>query len=401
MHKLSSTVGIKVLFVALYITANIWGTSTIIDNNILIADHAGWPAPKYEQIYLALMLIISSYFLILFIGNGKKENEPKLSIKLYSKALSVTILCIQAAFIIFVYIYSAAKAGDTEKAGGLLRFLFYLINPDMLFLIYYAATMYSKDKIPYRLANLIIFFLSNLARGWIGQIFFIVFFSAISWAQSPSKKLTKIKIFGLTIIAATLFAFFSFLLYIKIALRDGSDAIINLIQNLNYVDVFSSFFETLFSRLQLISTVLFQVTHKEELTEFIERGIVGNFYTDGLPQQTIYNIIGVFPGENLNLFLWKNYIPGYFFESQTTVQPGLVGWLYILPYYWILPFFIYIYFLVFFSSKLIKVIGGNGLRHLSWFAILIFLIPGWLGAYVSLMWSIFIFIGIVFFIRKN
>ncbi len=398
---LFSSIGVKILFVTLYIISNIWGAITIINQNRLIADHAGWPTPTAGQVYPALMLIITSYLFILFIGKEKSENKQKLTLKLYNKKLSVIIFFIQVIFFVFILIFSAAKAGDTEKSGGVLRFLFYIINSDMLFLIYYAATMYSKDKISYRSANLMLFFVSNLTRGWIGQILFIVFISAISWIESSDRKLTKIKMFFLTIFSSLLFIVFSLLMYIKVAMREGFDAILSLVENLNYIDVFSAFFDTLFSRIQLISTVLFQISHKDELTKFIKNGTVGNFYTDGLPQQTIYNIVGIFPGENLNLFLWKNYIPGYFFDSQTTVQPGLIGWFYILPYYWIVPFIAYILFLVFLNFKLIKIIGGNGLRHLSWFAILIFLIPSWIGAYISFIWSIWVFMGIIFIAQRN
>jgi hypothetical protein len=401
MRKLLSSGGVKFLFVVLYIASNVWGALTILGNNRLIADHAGWPAPNAEQIFSALILIVGIYLLMLFVGNEKKEIELRKKNRLYGRVLARIIFSIQALFIVFIFVYSAARAGDIEKAGGVFRFLFYVINPDMLFLIYYAATMYAKVKIPHRISNLVLFFVSNLMRGWIGPILFIGFISAISWVQSPSRKVTTAKIFVFTISASVLFVIFSFFLYVKIALRGGFDAVFNLIADSNYIDVLSGFFEILFSRLQLISSVLFQITHKEELNRFIENGVVGNFYTEGLPQQTMFNIFGIFPGENLNLFLWKNYIPGYFFESQTTIQAGLAGWLYIISYYWILPFIAYILFLVFVNLKLINFFGGNGLRHLSWFAVLVFLIPGWFGAYISFIWSLFIFILITVLIQNK
>jgi len=260
--------------------------------------------------------------------------------------------------------------------------------------------MYAKDKIPFRNSNLILFFISNLTRGWIGQILFIVFIGTIAWGHRTNVKLTLKKAFILSIIAPFLFIISSFLMYIKLALRLGRDAVIDLMQSISYTEVFSSFFETLLSRLQLISTVLFQLYHKNELTQFIENGTVGNFYTDGLPQQTIFKILDVVPGENLNLFLWKHYMAENIFEIQTTFQPGLVGWLYLLPYYWILPFVAYIVFLVLLNFKLIGFIGGNGLRHLSWFAMLIFLIPSWLGAYISFIFALCIFVGILLIISR-
>lgn len=401
MQKLRSIGGVKFMFVALYILANVWGALTILSENRLIADHAGWPAPNPEQIFLALSLIVGIYFIILFSGKSRKEIHLKQKSKLYGKALAIVIFSIQAMYIGFIFTYSAAKAGDIEKAGGIFRFLFYIVNPDMLFLIYYSVTMYAKDKLPYRTTNLVLFLISNLMRGWIGPILFIGFISAISWAESPAKKITTLKIFVFTILLPIIFIIASYFLYVKLALREGFDAVSKLIADTSYFNILSSFTEILLSRLQLISSVLFQVTHQNELNKFIENGLVGNFYTEGLPQQTIFNIFGIFPGENLNLFLWKNYIPGSFFEFQTTVQPGLAGWFYILSYYWILPFILYILFLIFINFKLINFFGGNGLRHLSWFAVLVFLIPGWFGAYISFLWSLLIFFLMTILIQKK
>lgn len=402
MQKLFSSIGVKFAFVALYVVANIWAAFDIIDKDALIGDHSGWPAPPVFEILVALGLVLAVYIGLLFLVKEKKNCKPKFLAVIQSPALSLTILALQAIFFAFVLIFSAGAAGgDMDKGGGGLRFLFYLVNPDMLFVIFYAATMLVPGGVKYRKTNLILFFVSNLARGWIGQTLVIVFLLAINWVRTSGQEISGKKIASLTFFGLIFFVLASFLMHIKIALRLGGDAILEILKNLSFYDVMSTFFETLFSRLQLLSTVSFQITKKEELSRFIDNGILGNFYTDGLPQQTIYKILGVDPGENLNLFLWKYYIPGDFFEAQTTVQPGLVGWLYLLSLPATIVFIAYLVFLIYINMRLIGKIGGNGLRYLSWFSIMLYLVPGWLGAYISFVWSLMIFLLIVSFIEDR
>lgn len=396
MQKLFSSIGVKVAFVALYVVSNIWAAFDIIDRDVLTGDHAGWPAPAAADILIALGLVVAVYVGLLFLVKEKKHCEPKFLAVIQSPTLSLTILALQTVFFAFVIIFSAGAAGgDMDKGGGALRFLFYLVNPDMLFVIFYAATMLVPGGVKYRKLNLVLFFVSNLARGWIGQTLVIVFLLAINWVRTSGQSISGKKLASLTVFGLIFFVLASFLMHIKIALRLGGEAILEILSNLSFYDVISTFFETLFSRLQLISTVSFQITKKEELSRFLDNGILDNFYTDGLPQQTIYKVLGIDSGENLNLFLWKYYIPGDFFEAQTTVQPGLVGWLYLLSLPAVIAFICYLAALIYINMRLIGRIGGNGLRYLSWFSIMLYLIPGWLGAYVSFLWSLMIFLIIV------
>jgi|GEM_PF-3825605 len=402
MRNLFSSFGVKFAFVLMYIVSNIWAAFDIIDKDSLIGDHAGWPAPSVSEILIALGFVISVYIGILFLVKEKKNCKVRCPAVIQSKTLSLTIFAIQAIFFAFVVIFSAGAAGgDMDKAGGGLRFLFYLINPDLLFIIFYAATMLVPGNVKYRKANLVLFFVSNLVRGWIGQTLVIVFLLAINWVKTSGQDISGKKLVSLTFFGFIFFVLASFLMHIKIALRLGGDAIVEILGSLSVYDVMSTFFETLFSRLQLLSTVSFQITKKGELSRFIDEGIIGNFYTDGLPQQTIYKILGIDPGENLNLFLWKYYIPGDFFEAQTTVQPGFVGWLYLLSMPSIIIFLCYMATLIYINLRLIKKIGGNGLRYLSWFSIMLYLVPGWLGAYISFLWSLMVFLMMVSFIHDR
>jgi hypothetical protein len=401
MRKLYSSFGVKLAFLTLYIVSNIWAAFTMIDRDELIADHAGWPAPEAADIAVACIFVVLLYASLLFVFREKKVVPLGFGRLLASAPLSATILAIQSVFFLFVLAFGAGAAGgDAEKAGGALRFLFYIVNPDMLFLIFFGATMYGGDQVKYRRANLLLFMVSNFVRGWLGQLLVVVFIYAIVWLEKQaSMRWSAWDVMKLTIVSAIGFVFASFLLHMKIALRLGLDAVLEVLSNIDFFDVVSAFFEVLFARLQMLSTVLFQVTKQQELTRFIDDGVVGSYYTDGLPQQTFFKLMGINPGENLNLFLWKNYIPGDFPEAQTTVQPGLVGWTYILPSYSLVFFVLYLALLIFINVRLVRYLGGKGLRHLSWFSIMLFLVPGWLGAYVSFLWTMLVFCVMAYIIR--
>lgn len=404
MRKIFSSLGVKSGFVLLYLIANVWAAFTVLDRGELIADHAGWPAPQPGQIMQALALIILMYCGVLFAFRDRlNTTNGWLSGVVGGKAMGRAILLIQATYFLFVLVFSAGGAGaDAEKGGGALRFIFYVINPDMLFLVYFGVTMYITGKCPHRTQNLLLFLLSNIVRGWLGPLLIIMFIYGILFVErADMNKWTLWRVTKISILSLIGFVAASFLMHIKLALRVGGDAILTVLQNLALDDVILAFFESLFSRLQMLSTVSFQITKQEQLSRFIDEGVLGSFYTDGLPQQVLYKVLGVEPGENLNLFLWKYYIPGDFFEAQTTVQPGLVGWLYILPFYSLVFFFLYIVMLLFINKKLIEQFGGRGLRHLSWFCVFLFLLPGWLGAYISFLWALVIFIGLAFIIRDQ
>lgn len=339
---------------------------------------------RHTPLFILLIAVVMSYYFFCgpiysFLIKLKVTN---VNFDSYGKVITLgkLVVFLQVAFWVFNVFTGSNMAGGDKGTSEWFRFIWLLIPVDYVFYIYYVMAKGERSSLC-RL-NLSLFILSQLSRGWLGWILVI---SYIELCFYISKNTFKIKTLLYIILMMPLVVMLPFLFYLKVALRDALlnenfSELIFLIQNIDFNVVFSVFLESLFYRLQHLSNVAFIYEKLDDISSLIDLNKVAAFYWEGLPQQTFAKITGIYPGQDVHLFLYDNYINSSM-NSETTLQTGFISWLLFGPLLGIFYIF-YCLFFVFISVYLSKKIYGYQLCSLTWFFVLGYIMNGWFNAFI-------------------
>ncbi|MDX7597079.1 oligosaccharide repeat unit polymerase [Aeromonas caviae] len=385
---------IRYSFVILYVVSNIYACITMRDSGVYIGDYIGIPIEKSSPLFLLLFFTLLAYLFICgplysILVRLKSSYKGLTHEQKYSKAGNL-ILVIQLAYFIFNIVTGSNAAGGDPKAGGWIRFLWFIIPVDYIFYIYYVMARGGNRAKTYKL-NVVIFIISQLSRGWLGWILIVTYIElCFMFANSRFKIRCWHLLFSLFLVLAL-----PVLFYLKVALREllSEQNMHNVFYVISHIDLalaYSYFIDGLFSRLQQLSNVVFIYEHAAQIKNSIAINEVANFYWEGLFQQTIAKMIGVYPGEDMHLFLYSNYIS----DSTTTLQTGFISWFFLDDLFGTM-YVTYVLFLMITAVYLSKKLGGERLCSLTWFFVFLYLLCGWFNAflvYIQSLITVFIFL---------
>jgi hypothetical protein len=173
----------------------------------------------------------------------------------------------------------------------------------------------------------------------------------------------------------------------------------DMVETEQYLALFETASQQLLGRLQVVSNAYVVGTNSGYMTGLYEEGRYLPFWLEGLHgivwdrlnQQRRY-MAGVYLTEFSN-FGGQNL-------GSWIASIGLVGWFFIvgdsIPY-----FIVYVFGILFLSVYLVKLAGQSTLRSdLLWYSWLVYVIPGWFGAFITLMHALVIFILLKVFLHK-
>lgn len=386
----------------IYIAANIIAAFIMFQEGALIGDLEGEKLLNSTVLIEAIVIVVLCYFLILkvffnFLVKLRitkvfpvKPEEPQSN-----KILGRIILGLQLLFVVFFLKegVNVAGAGDA-KSSSPLAFFWILMPIDTIFLVYYSF----NRQDPLFKYNLIAYLLSNILRGWSGVFLFVLFFE---WCHAFRRK--KVTYSKVGIVGAIVLVLYPFLLNLKWVIRGLSNDSKNFasfvqlyLSSMNgssYLEMFATGVGHLVGRLQHTSNIVEIIQMKAFLQQEFLKGNILPFWSDGLPQLAYRKILSVSAPPNVGVALTDYFFPfGDFELGSWNLNSGFAGWFFITP--GLIPvYFLYIFFLCYLSVFLTKQLERkeSSLDAL-WLAWLIYLVSGWIGAFIGFIYSIFIFI---------
>jgi hypothetical protein len=387
----------------MYIFFNTYALFYLIINKQTFSDFEE-PATNINLIFISYLFVIIPFLffcIYLYPYFQQKCNESKsfiIKISLQNK-LTFFVLFLQVLFLIFNLITGVNSAGSTIKTDSYLKYLFIIFSPDIFFMILY-ATCRENNYFKY---NLIIYLISNIQRGWMLGIFYILIFELYIYYKrfKFSKRLILILFFTISLI----FTLMPYIIAIKWAARsyfgglssnfnEELELVINLSNQDYLISLFNSF-SYLFGRFQVLTNVYLVFENMDILQTLKDNNEFISVFSIGLPQMFVHKIFGV------NYLEINSFFPAFMTNKQNldaidwTTHVGWIG-LIIPELYLFIFYLIYSILLVYIIVFLCNKIGGKYIFFLGWFATLIFLMHGWMQAYIGFLLNL-----ISFYFVKN
>jgi hypothetical protein len=290
------------------------------------------------------------------------------------------------AYVYFNISEGVNSAGSQVLSSNPLRFLFVAFNPDFLFLILCGVGRGSK----YYKVNYIVYFISNLSRGWLGPI---IILAAIEFYYLLKKNdYRKLKYLIATCFLILLFS--PYLIALKWIVRayfggTGTDFASNfnnllLFADLNYLEQLLGSIHYIISRFQIYSNLLLILQNRLVFEDMFSSGEFVSVFNVGLPQYLLFTLF------NVDYTLFTSTVASFFSREIVSFNThvGWFGWVLFNPYTFPL-YFLYSLILVFISYKLTNMLKAYDLHFITWFLLLMLLLQGWVGTFIIFIISLF------------
>lgn len=356
----------------------------------LYADFNGYvPINDNNVILLYLSIVILYIAFVLIYKLSTKIGTNYKAIPLDSTNIGTFILLYQITFFVFNLVEGVNQAGVRGESSNPISYIFILLRPDILFLLYFSS--YSKSKLLY--INVIFYLISMLSRGWLGVISDIIIIAIIR-RDFPIRKIILSKWVLLCI-------FMIFLLPILVQIRSiyrleglaGFDSHSISFQDLNILYGF----DILFSRYQQLFSLIYFSDNLKSFQDLYEMGRVQPLYTQGLIPNYIYQ--NFFNSGNFDSlgFLLADTSRNLVYGRITAFTTGL------LPYFmisidWPISLF-YIVFCIVLCGFFTRLLGSRSpLLFVTFFYLSKYLMAGWFNILFSFLITL-VFFTLIHIIR--
>jgi len=384
---------LRIFWLGIYILAAIVAASLFAARGMLGGDSVGIPLPDIRTLIVATSSVVIFY--LIWMGPVFNALE-KLSISPLverwkdsglpedDKLVSIFVLIVQGSFLIYCFVEGAGVAGSTKRVDLAIKYVWILLPADVIFFVYYAMYRQSRWFLP----SLILYILSNMLRGWLGFWLIIAFLEGAFRIREKRFDWKKISL------TMSLFVYaIPFLIEIKWAIRKFGNAYIlnwqnlsSVVNNVNWWESIVRACESVLMRLQHLDIMINIIINSTALSEKLRGREFLYFFEEGLPQFTLERLLGWARVPDIHIRLidyFAVYPAGSGVVSNT--HTGLVGWLWIIPE-WAPVYLIYVLMLTWAGIWLAKKLGANqGTVELVWFAVLVWVMNGWFGAYIEFL----------------
>lgn len=369
------------LLVAGYVSFNVIAYAESATSGELSGDFTGFRAPTPATGMALLTAIALSYLLVMFpvfdvfrrIGRFRRPQPDAAGQPTTVHLLVMLLLVFQMLFALDT---GVGTAGTFARTDNPLRFIIYIIPIDLVSLIYLAA---ADNRRLYK-ANLAIYLLSSLSRGWSFGIVFLLMIAAI---RSSGVRLTLPRLLG----AIAFFALIApLILLLRFLVREDSAGISDV---LSYTDlaldgrnVYAYILGFAADRLQHFTSVAHILENRATIGTAFGAGEIRPFFLDGTYFAPLAAIFGRPLPLELNSWLTAHFHGLDFDAVAYNTHLGIVGWPLVAPA--LLPvYLLYVGALGLGSVLLSRAIGSRNVIELTWVMWLLFLMNGWFGAFVS------------------
>jgi hypothetical protein len=384
----------------LFVGVNLIAAAMIYTSGELLGDVAGLRLHDEGALFWATTLVVLSHVVLLVpvfqLLTRLKVAPMRLATDddTAGRRIGVFLIVAQLAFWLFNTLTGINVAGNnTNRGDSIFTFVWIFLPVDTLFIIYYA--LYRDNK--YFHANLAIWLVSNLMRGWAGVLLFVIF---LEWCRALRRgRVSKVKLIGVGLLILSAYPLLSNLKWvIRASAVTGltfDTLVTGFLTNLDAVDYASTItlgLEHIIGRLQQVSMMVEVMRLSDLLQQKFALGDFAPFWKEGLhglvfdrltgAPRTVY--IGVaFTG--YETFGWEYDV------GDWNVNLSYASWLFIAPHLGVF-YIAYTLFLAGLSVVALKKIGMTPLsKDLLWYTWLVYLLAPWLATFIVFIYSLWLF----------
>lgn len=380
-------------WLGIYLLAAVAAAGLFAARGELGGDSVGIPLSDLRTLMAAVSCVAISYLVWMcsvfhslekiavapWFANGGRGALPE-----DDKPISIFVLILQLSFLAYCIVEGVGVAGSVKHVDLAIKYIWILLPSDAIFFVYFALYRQSRWFLP----NLVIYILSNMLRGWLGFWLIIAFLEGVYRIREKKFEWKKVSI------AMALFFYLApFLIEIKWAVRKFGNAyilnwenLVGVIGSVSWWDSFVRMSESVLMRLQHLDIVIDIVNNAGVLAEKLHEREFLYFFEEGLPQFVMERALGWprVPDIHIKLIDYFAVYPAGSAAISNT-HTGFVGWLWIIPE--LAPLYLmYVLMLIWFGIWLAKKLGATGgIVELVWYAVLVWVMNGWFGAYIEFL----------------
>jgi hypothetical protein len=397
------------IWLYLYLVSNLIGVIIMLSTGMLVGDVERYVLYSNTVLFISLLIVLLSYFLLLkpvFSLMSRIKVRQYLNLQTNNRSDSIVgiiVLLLQVGFMLFNIVEGVNIAGAGSKTQSPFSVIWIFTPIDTMFLVYYVQFRHTKIFAP----NLLVYFVSNIMRGWSG-VFLLVLF--LEWCSMYRNRKINIKLIVLMVVIGTLM--YPYLLYVKYVFRtigmtsDGFDSFFYIffdtMKSRSYGEFLVEGMSHIIGRFQYTSIIVELIHYRDQFAEMYQNGGFLPFWQDGLPQLTYRQLLGIKAPFNLGVEMTYFFYPHKDVEliGSWNMNPGYAAWFIITPHLSLL-YILYTMFLCFMSVFLMKQFElKNHTMDVVWLAWLVYLVPGWINVFILFNYSILFMIAIVFVSKK-
>ena len=359
------------LLVAGYVSFNVAAYADSVATGMLSGDFAGFRAPSVSAGLLLVVAVALSYALVMFpmfdglrrVGRFKQARSGSVK---QPTSIHWLVLLLSVFQLLFALSTGVGVAGTFAKTDNPLRFIIYIVPIDLLALIYLAVS----DNGKLYKANLAVYLLSSLTRGWS---FGLAFLLGIAVIRSNGVRITLSRLLAwlmfLAIVAPVI-------LWLRFFVREDG---VDVSEVLYYTDlvldgrnVYLYILGFVAERLQHFTSVAHIFVNREVISAAVAAGEIRPFYFDGTIVPPLAALLGQKIPLELNSWLTA-YYHGLDFEAVAyNTHIGFIGRPILEPA--LLPVYVaFVAGLGLGSLLLSRAIGSKFVIELTWLMWMLFL----------------------------
>lgn len=388
-------------WLALYVMAVVIAASAYAYSGKLFGDFTGVAADSMPMLWLGAASVVACYVIWMIpvfnwmaaIKIRPLRQHWAQSMRREETVVGTFVLVMQCTYLFFSITHDVNVAGSTHRTDSVVKYLWVLFPPDVIFLVYYG--MYRKSR--WFMPNLAVYIGSNLLRSWVGTLVIVFFIEGAHWAaEGMLRRAWK----NLLLVAVFLVAALPVIYDAKMHVRKDGYAFFShlpeyaaeLATDFSWVDKAVLAYRATLMRFQHLDSVMVIAANHAELSERLEAREFLYFFEEGLPQFTLERLMGLPRIPDIHLKLVD-----YFALEKVSVKnvvsnthTGFTGWFWIAPHLWAV-YLAYTLFLAWAGIWLARKAGGPGLlMEVVWFAWLGWILNGWFAAYIDFLQALII-----------
>lgn len=387
------------VLLGIYMASNVAAAVTTLVTNELGGDFAGFDAPSNFATLVIAIGIIGSFILVMNLAFNFFKKIISIDWKTFdsrhpSFKLSFFVLTVQIVFLTYSLYYGAGVAGVTSKNESPIKYLFYVVSADFLFLFYFASSLPNR----FTILNAVIFAASNVLRGWSSWYLYLGWLILVKsvWRRKISFKLVFFSAAtGLLLLPAIMFM----KLYFRLIATGADYSSIASSLNIDLLDITEIYADSLiqlFQRFQHFSSVAVLLNNLDVLREQFHAGFIRVFYLEGFVGFFLNRVFDLSAANELNTVVISTLLNTDLLESSYATHVGAIGWM-LVAYEYIPIYLAYLAFLMLSSHLLVKYSKSKEVNELNWLIWLLLLMHGWFGAFTNFLVTGFIY----FFIARR
>ena len=288
------------MYFTLLLSSNLYAFLVYLNRKSLDYDYDGYVMQNESISFYALFCVLAVLFFVRKIydfGVSIGESSTRLSKKCYlKKNMSVFVLVYQIAYIAFNFIEGVNFAGlGEEGSDSPLNYVFLLIRPDFIFILYYLV--YEDSRL--QKINVIVYLFSMISRGWLGGVADIIIIAIAKKNITLRNALESKWIYIALLVVLVL----PVIMQIRNQYRLGGIDSVSIDNTVFGLEMLFSSFDILLLRFQQLYSLMYFFDNVDFFSSLSESGKILPLYAQGSIPSTLYKMFVSPSAEPLGLLL--------------------------------------------------------------------------------------------------